>query len=1096
MRILSIRLKNINSIYGDWTIDLRHPDYRHYGIFAITGPTGSGKTTLLDAVCLALYGRTPRMDVSGSENEVMSRQTAESEVEVGFSVNGKTYRAWWHQHRARKSPDGALQKIERELSLCRDNDPFSKAGIIEDKPSVVLRKIVEITGMEFSQFLRSILLAQGGFAAFLQSERKERSAILEQLSGTSVYSEISQWVHVKESEESKLLKALEIEAGGVRLMTADERNALNREIAECDQEVKKAGDTLAGEEAALRWLEGIEKLEAELVSLEAVRLRLHAEETEINPLKDRCVRAERAVPGEIPYALSLQIQAQLEEAIAAKAVLDQKLPIAHEAVQACLGKVNDAMLRHSKSLESRKTLTEVLIDVRRLDVRIADARERVGEAQRESREAHEALAKLEAGLQAKEAQVATLQKQLHGIREYLDANAGDAGLLENFSGIEELSRQLDVLNSDAEREMSTVGKAEGAERIAASDVDALQKKREAAAKLLDDVRARRGQLEAAMRQLPGSSDLDALEAVRDELAMNVQGNLGESIVVLRRQLVEGEACPVCGSVHRVSAGDLPSLNGFEARQAGLAVRMEELKQQILAVRKARSQTEVLEKEETRANDLFRSADAALNQARETVASLAKLRLEAKERLNAVNARVEAVDRRLQSLLESCKVDAPFGLDASMLKDLEARKNRWIQYQGRIRDLDASFVLGSGEIQSLRQSLEDARVLAGDKSAKLSGRTSELELLVAQRREKFGDRDPAVEESRADAELSALQLAVEDGKRLHEAAVRELGLLTQCQADLDQKIRKLEVDHAEQKREWLSRIEAAGFGSASDWMEARLDPEIRNEMVAKIAGYDRRLNEHKSATERTVKLLDEEKSKGLTGSSKDQVWAAIDHAKKIQREWLEALGAKREQARADDLARQRHGLLQGRMEIQRAEWLRWKELDDLIGSADGNKFRNIAQIITFEFLVRRADQELRNLSERYRLRRNPRSEMDLEVLDTWQADEVRPIGNLSGGETFLVSLALALGMSAISSGQSSMDSLFLDEGFGTLDEDALQQVMSALASLHQSSKLIGVISHVEALKESLPVRISVLPTGGGRSVLDGPGVSMTAQRELD
>ena len=153
MKILAIRFRNLNSLVGEWSIDLRHPAYEEQGLFAITGPTGAGKTTILDAVCLALYGRTPRLvNVKKSGNEIMSRQTGDCFAEVLFRVGGQEFRCHWSQRRARKKPSGELQDPRHELS-CGDK-------VLESSIKGVARRVEELTGMDFARFTRAVLLAQ------------------------------------------------------------------------------------------------------------------------------------------------------------------------------------------------------------------------------------------------------------------------------------------------------------------------------------------------------------------------------------------------------------------------------------------------------------------------------------------------------------------------------------------------------------------------------------------------------------------------------------------------------------------------------------------------------------------------------------------------------------------------------------------------------------------------------------------------------------------------------------------------------------------------------------------------------------------------
>src|SRR5690606_9151450 len=168
MKILSLRLKNLNSLKGEWKIDFTREPFASSGLFAITGPTGAGKTTLLDALCLALYHRTPRMSsLSASGNELMTRHTADCLAEVEFAVRGTAYRAFWSQRRARDRAEGALQAPRVELARL-------DGQIITDRINDKLRETERLTGLDFERFTKSMLLAQGGFAAFLEASANQR----------------------------------------------------------------------------------------------------------------------------------------------------------------------------------------------------------------------------------------------------------------------------------------------------------------------------------------------------------------------------------------------------------------------------------------------------------------------------------------------------------------------------------------------------------------------------------------------------------------------------------------------------------------------------------------------------------------------------------------------------------------------------------------------------------------------------------------------------------------------------------------------------------------------------------------------------------
>ncbi|WP_165673681.1 AAA family ATPase, partial [Metapseudomonas otitidis] len=201
MKILSLRLKNLNSLKGEWKIDFTAEPFAGNGLFAITGPTGAGKTTLLDAICLALYHRTPRMSsVSASANELMTRHTADCLAEVEFEVKGVGYRAFWSQRRARDKVDGGLQPPKVELARIADGE------ILTDKINDKLKQTESLTGLDFERFTKSMLLAQGGFAAFLEASANQRAELLEELTGTEVYGLISQRVFESTREAKAALE--------------------------------------------------------------------------------------------------------------------------------------------------------------------------------------------------------------------------------------------------------------------------------------------------------------------------------------------------------------------------------------------------------------------------------------------------------------------------------------------------------------------------------------------------------------------------------------------------------------------------------------------------------------------------------------------------------------------------------------------------------------------------------------------------------------------------------------------------------------------------------------------------------------------------
>ena len=260
MKILQLRFKNLNSLAGEWLIDFTSPEYVSDGIFAISGPTGAGKSTIMDAICLALYGKTPRLRViSQNNNEIMSRHTGECFSEVVFETQKGQFRCTWSQHRAGKKAGRNLQDAKHEIA-----DAIT-GKILESKKTEVSNAIIARTGMDFSRFTQSMMLAQGGFAAFLNADpEKERAPILEQITGTEIYSEISILVFDRRRTEFGKLEILKSETEGILILNEEQENSINQELIEKQTLEKEFTLKKSALDQCVQWLNRIEKLNLEL----------------------------------------------------------------------------------------------------------------------------------------------------------------------------------------------------------------------------------------------------------------------------------------------------------------------------------------------------------------------------------------------------------------------------------------------------------------------------------------------------------------------------------------------------------------------------------------------------------------------------------------------------------------------------------------------------------------------------------------------------------------------------------------------------------------------------------------------------------------
>ncbi|MCD4653161.1 chromosome segregation protein SMC, partial [bacterium] len=304
------------------------------------------------------------------------------------------------------------------------------------------------------------------------------------------------------------------------------------------------------------------------------------------------------------------------------------------------------------------------------------------------------------------------------------------------------------------------------------------------------------------------------------------------------------------------------------------------------------------------------------------------------------------------------------------------------------------------------------------------------------------------------------------------------------------IRKLKLVKLESSL--MIRLNEAGFENENIFISCRLSSEERHGLTRKAKELDNKQS-HITArkTDRESKLS-QETTKKLTKTPLEELKQQQTDAQETLKTHREETGAIKQKIADNITAKTRYQKKQVLIDLQEKEFSRWNRLHSLIGSADGKKFRNFAQGLTFELMVSHANKQLEKMTDRYLLIRDNEQPLELNVIDNYQAGEIRSTKNLSGGESFIVSLSLALGLSGMASGKTRVDSLFLDEGFGTLDEDALETALETLAGLHQDGKLIGIISHVSALKERISTQITVQPISGGKSTISGPGCALKKQ----
>jgi len=359
-------------------------------------------------------------------------------------------------------------------------------------------------------------------------------------------------------------------------------------------------------------------------------------------------------------------------------------------------------------------------------------------------------------------------------------------------------------------------------------------------------------------------------------------------------------------------------------------------------------------------------------------------------------------------------------------------------------------------------------------------------LSSERQCLFAQKNPDTEENNLIMLLESTESEYEYNRQKYELVTQKLHTLRNSIEVVDKEIIEQSKLLLEEEEAFNASLIQFGFESENDFIQASLTEQQRSDLIQQEKILQTEQVEVQVKTSNNEMHLTKQLEKKLTDLSIDNL--RLDTAKlekqlkKIQGE----LGADKEKIANNKqlLKTQQSHLIQ--IEKQKKEYAQWNLLHQIIGSADGKKYRNFAQGLTFEMMVGHANHQLQKMTQRYLLVRDNQQPLELNVIDSYQAGEIRSTKNLSGGESFIVSLALALGLSQMASQNVKVDSLFLDEGFGTLDENALDTALETLSGLQQSGKLIGIISHVQALKDRIGTQILVSPCEAGRSRISGEG----------
>lgn len=1231
MRILKIKISNITSFRGDIVIDFTSGPLSQAPLFAITGDTGSGKSTILDAVCLALYNRAPRYNLkekgAGVDEKTnlqpydtrnaLRRGEKEGGASVTFSTAEGTFEATWSVRVKRTGTyDSPTRTLTQTSPKHRDFDPRDVQSEIE-----------RLIGLDYDQFTRTVILAQNRFADFLRAKRDEKSKLLEKITGTEIYTAISRVIYeqAKSARQDYDSVQKEYDTWKGKVIDSVSVQELQSKRNLTDSQIKQMETRLEYMKSQIAWYKTYADLDARTgaataayneanrinVSLTQDRERLQRYD-DVEPIRDKVVSV-RFHEQKIREAQQQreQIARSLEESEKSASAMDSRLTEAREnldKVQTQLSQTqpllkkayeiqHDIEMKESVKRDNLTELNKTRKEIDSLTARIADTHNRLKALEARCGE-------LKAAMQA----LAPHQPMLDQYGSVLEKLRSYGGLMDEAEKTRkrqhDIINELDKLKSDIEKLEAQVNATsqkkdilEGnrtklQNSILGIDYDTLQKnynlaftqraELQSARRLWDALAAEYTELEANEKAITAlditiearKSQLKDLELKTTECRKEYEiyekyYNLSQAdnIKDLKRNLKEGQPCPVCGATHHpgLSHADAESIlyevvgnaerdrdkarekyNAYEERYNAMRNSQSTDKERLNNLRDKLSDTQQrieryreewkryvpLDKtfadssanvnadarrimiiqltenadrtveETSRKLDEYNKCHSDIERYTSEIETLSRSIAELSARHASLLMQKGTNEGNLATIADNLRSNSENAHE--LYSDLEkfltvADWRRLIRTDNKLlRDNITEFYNKRNECEEGLHKVDEERVEAETdlklltdslkrEQTNLQAFASRIETaenaITADRNDIFklfdGEEATAVEQKLTKAVQDA-RTALETATTNAHQAQQHLSAVRAQMTQSEQERQRMEAEKLSLSTEidtWISAFNQGHspvqytelvdiFASTADIMSLRskIKEAENNFSLAsdRLKAAQEALNAWQSRPEHPDRDTETEQS----------IRSEIEAVERKRKEALDAVREIDVTLGCNAQAAGEMSRLEPTLREMEQNYTEWDKLNTLVGSANGKAFSFAAQKYTLGFLVEHANSQLALFSPRYRLMQAGDS-LDLEIIDQYMSDETRPVSGLSGGETFIVSLALALGLASLSSRRLSIESLFIDEGFGNLDNESLDMVVRALGNLNAQGRKVGIISHTEQIRDNIFPQVQVV-----------------------